>query len=149
MLLYLILILSKKIWEINFKKLEINILFDCARLISDENKYFNLLIICGLCNFCYSLGIPYSLSLIGDSDFKIRLKEIDDEHSNIYLQKLFDCAFIKRNITQLPACLKYFMDKYPPKDKEINSVFYIFTNGFDEELKKTKGWKNKIFNEPI
>ena len=83
-------------YEINFKNLEINILFDCTRLISNENRYFNLLLICGLVNCCYSLGIQYSLSLIGDSDFKIKIKSIEEEHSEIALQMLYDCAFIKR-----------------------------------------------------
>ena len=133
--------------EFILDKLEVNILFDCARLISDENKFINFLLICGLVKCCYSLGISYSLSLIGDSDFKIRIKSIDDEHSDIFLQKLFDCAFIKRNLTQLPACIKYFIDNFKPKDNNINRVFYIFTNGFDEELKKIKAWKNKIFND--
>ena len=111
------------------------------------NKYINILLICGLVKFCYSLGIPYSLSLIGDSDFKIRIKSLEDEHSDLYLQKLLDCAFIKRNLTQLSACLKYFIDNFKPKDNNINRIFYIFTNGFDEELKKVKAWKNKIFND--
>ena len=135
-------------YEINFKNLEINILFDCTRLISNENRYFNLLLICGLVNCCYSLGIQYSLSLIGDSDFKIKIKSIEEEHSEIALQMLYDCAFIKRNITQLPACIKYFINKYPPKEINKNSVFYIFTNGYDEELKKIDEWKTKIFNNP-
>ena len=119
-------------YEINFNNLEIHILFDCTRLISNENKYFNLLLICGLVNCCHSLGISYSLSLIGDSDFQIRIKSIYEEHSEIFLQALFDCAFIRRNITQLPACIKHFIDKYPPKEKTTSSAYYIFTNGFDE-----------------
>ena len=55
--------------------------------------------------------------------------------------------FIKRNVTQLPACLKYFIDNYPSKDESINKVYYIFTNGFDDELKKCKAWQSKIFND--
>ena len=134
-------------FEINFSNLEIHILFDCTRLISNENKYFNLLLICGLANCCYSLGISYSLSLIGDSDFQIRIKSTYEEHSEIALQALLDCAFLKRNITQLPASIKYFIDKYPPKEKEKNRAYYIFTNGFDEELRKINAWKTKIFND--
>ena len=68
---------------------------------------------------------------------KVRIKNIDDPHSEILLQKLYDCCFIKRNVTQLPACLKFFIDNYPAKD-DNNRVYYIFTNGFDDELKKCK-----------
>ena len=85
-------------FEINYKNIEVNILLDCAIIISNENKYFNMLLIFGLANCCYSLGIPYSLSLIGDSDFKIRIKSINEKHSYSALQRLFDCVFIKRNI---------------------------------------------------
>ena len=138
---------DQKNYEFNFNKIEINILFDCARLISDENKYINILLICGLVKCCYSLGISYSLSLIGDSDFKINIKSIEDEHSDLYLQKLLDCAFIKRNLTQLSACLKYFIDNFKPKNDDMNRIFFIFTNGIDEELKKVKAWKSKIFND--
>ena len=60
---------------------------------------------------------------------------------------MLDCAFIKRNITQLPASIKYFIDKYPPKEKEKNRAYYIFTNGFDEELRKINAWKTKIFKD--
>ncbi len=59
------------------------------------------------------IKIPYTLSIIGDSDMKVRIKTIDEPHSEILLQKLYDCCFIKRNVTQLPACLKFFIDKYP------------------------------------
>ena len=131
--------------EILFNKLEANIIIDLARTISNENRYFNMLMVCGLAYALYSLKIPYSLSIIGDSDMKVRLKNIEEPHSELLLQKLYDCCFIKRNVTQLPACLKYFIDNYPSKDESINRVYYIFTNGFDEELKKCKAWQSKIF----
>ena len=47
----------------------------------------------------------------------------------------------------MPACLHYFINKYPPKEETINSVFYFFSNGFDEELRKIEAWKSKIFND--
>ena len=134
-------------YEILFNKIEANIIFDLARTISNENRYFNMLMVCGLANALYSLKISYSLSIIGDSDFKVRIKNIDEPHSELILQKLYDCCFIKRNVTQLPTCLRYFIDKYPIKEEFKYRVYYIFTNGFDEELKKCKAWENKIFND--
>ena len=132
--------------EILFNKLEANILLDTSRTISNENRFYNMLIICGLTTALSYLHIPYTLALIGDSGFKIRIKNADEPHNKLSLQKLYDCCFIKRNVTQLATCLKYFMDKYPAKDESINRVYYIFTNGFDEELKKAKAWQTKIFN---
>ena len=54
--------------EILFSKLQANIIIDLARTISKENRYFNILMVCGLASALYYLKIPYSLSLIGDSD---------------------------------------------------------------------------------
>ena len=133
--------------EILFNKLEANIIIDLARTISETNKYFNMLMVCGLACALNFLKIPYTLSAIGDSDFKVRIKELEEQHSELNLQKLYDICFIKRNVTQLPTCIKYFLEKYPPKNDSNNSVYYIFTNGFDQELKKCKAWKNKIFND--
>jgi len=42
--------------------------------------------------------------------------------------------------------LKLFIDNYPAKD-DNKRVYYIFTNGFDDELKKHKNWENKIIND--
>jgi len=133
--------------EILFDKLEANIIIDLARTISNENRYYNMLMICGLACALYFLNIPYTLSAIGDSDFKVRIKDSTEPHSELILQKLYDICFIKRNVTQLPACLKYFIDNYPAKDESINRVYYVFTNGFDDELKKCKAWQSKIFND--
>jgi len=133
--------------EILFNKLEANIIIDLARTISNENRYFNMLMICGLACALNFLSIPYTLSVIGDSDFKVRIKNANEPHSDLILQKLYDICFIKRNVTQLPACLKYFIDNYSPKEESINRVYYIFTNGFDDELKKCRAWQSKIFND--
>ena len=106
-----------------------------------------MIMVCGLAHALNYLSIPYTLSAIGDSDFKVRIKDSEEPHSELIFQKLYDICFIKRNVTQLPACLKYFIDNYPVKDESINRVYYVFTNGFDDELKKCKAWKTKIFND--
>ena len=133
--------------EIMFDKIEANILIDLARTISNENRFFNMLMICGLATALFYLNIPYSLFLIGDSNMKVRIKSVDEPHSELILQKLYDCCFIKRNLTELATCLKYLIDNYPAKDESINRVYYIFTDGFDYELKKYKAWQAKIFND--
>jgi len=132
--------------EIPFKNIEAHILVDCARTISNENRVLNMLFVCGLANALNNLEINYSLNLIGDSAMKVRIKETSEPHSELALQKLYDCCFIKRNVTQLASCVKYFLD-YSKEDKSINSVYYVFSNGFDDELKKLKAWQLKIFNE--
>ena len=60
--------------EIPFRDIEANILLDCTRTISDENKLFMMLITCGLTSALNSLEIPYCVGLIGDSSFKIIIK---------------------------------------------------------------------------
>ena len=130
--------------EIMFNKTEANIMIDLARTISYENRYFNMLMICGLSYALNCLKIPYTLNLVGDGGVKVRIKNIEEPHNELILQKLYDCYFIKRNITHLPTCLKYFIDNYKPNDDSINSVYYIFTNGLDEELKKYKAWQKNF-----
>ena len=105
-----------------------------------------MLIVCGHASALYSIIIPYTLSIIGDSDMKVRIKNIDDISVKFFYKNYYDYCFIKWNLTQLPACLKFFIDNYPAKDNN-NRVYYIFTNGFDDELKKCKAWQNKIFND--
>ena len=51
--------------EILFNKLEANIIVDLARTISNENRFFNILLVCGLVSALYSIKIPYTLSIIG------------------------------------------------------------------------------------
>ena len=132
-------------YEIKFNKIEANIIIDLARTISYQNRFFNMLMICGLTYALNCLNIPYSLNIIGDSDMKVRIKNIEDPHNSLFLQKLFDCYFIKRNLTHLPNCLKYFIDNFK-HDESINNVYYIFTNGLEEELKKYKAWKRNFFD---
>ena len=132
--------------EILFKNLEAHILVDVARTISKENRYFNMLLVCGLASALNYLRIPYSLSLIGDSNFKIRIKETREPHDDLILRKLYDCCFIKRNITSLASCIKYFLDKDTTENDSINKVYYIFSNGYDYELAKYKSWRDNIFN---
>ena len=120
--------------EIPFNNIEAHILVDCARTISNENRVLNMLFVCGLANALNNLEIKYSLNLIGDSAMKVRIKEASEPHSELALQKLYDCCFIKRNVTQLAGCIRYFLDFFN-EDKSINNVYYIFSNGFDDELK--------------
>jgi hypothetical protein len=81
--------------EFPFKKLEVNILLDCARTISETEKAHVMLQVCALATAFYSLEIPYLISLVGDSGFKVVLKQFKDKHSIDYLQKALDCIFIK------------------------------------------------------
>ena len=81
--------------EIPFKNLEVNILIDCARTISEIEKAHIILQVCSLATAFYSLEIPYLISVVGDSGFKVALKKLTDNHSIDYLQNALDCIFIK------------------------------------------------------
>jgi hypothetical protein len=94
--------------EIHFKNLEVHILVDVARTISKENRYFNMLLICGLASALNYLRIKYSLSLIGDSNFKIRIKEVNEPHDDLILRKLalsLLCSSINLFIISLSSSL--------------------------------------------
>ena len=135
--------------EIPFKNLEINILIDCARTISDTEKFFVMLQVCAFASVFYSLEVPYLISLVGDSGFKVVLKELDDEHSIENLQKVLDCIFIKRFNTNIASCIKTATDKFKTLENEnCQRVFYMFTNGLDEEFALYEQWKERIFTNP-
>ena len=135
------------IQEIPFKNLEVNILLDCARTIGDTEKFFVMLQVCALTTVLYSLEIPYLISVVGDSGFKVVLKELDEEHSIENLQKALDCIFIKRCNTNIASCIKTATDKFKSLDFDnAHRVFYMFTNGLDEEFSLYDQWKDRIFN---
>ena len=103
-----------------------------------------MLITCGLTSALNSLEIPYCVSLIGDSSFKIIIKSFEEPHSEEVLQRIMECIFISRYKTDLATCIKYAIDKFPHNLKYI--VFYTITNGMDPELRKINQWKESIFN---
>ena len=134
--------------EIPYKNLEVNILLDCARTIGDEEKFFVMLQVCALTTVLYSLEIPYLISVVGDSGFKAVIKELDEDHSIECLQKALDCIFIKRCNTNIASCIKTATDQFKTLDENSHRVFYMFTNGLDEEFALFDQWKDRIFVHP-
>ena len=130
--------------EISYKNLEVNILIDCARTITDSEKYFVMFQVCALATAFHSLEIPYLISLIGDSGFKVVLKNVFDEHSNENLQKVLDCIFIKRYKTKIFSCIKA-INNYKVLDNDSHRIFYIFTNGLDEDFAIIDQMKDRAF----
>ncbi len=80
------------------------------------------------------MEIPYLISVVGDSGFKVVIKELEEEHSIENLQKALDCIFIKRCNTNIASCIKAATDKFKTLDENTHRVFYMFTNEFDEEF---------------
>ena len=73
--------------EFPFKKLEVNILLDCARTISETEKAHAMLQVCSLATLFYSLEIPYLISLVEQLIYlKIIMKMMDLKESFIYLR---------------------------------------------------------------
>jgi len=135
--------------EFPYKNLEINILLDCARTIGDTEKFFEMLQVCALATVFHSLEVPYLISVVGDSGFKVVLKELDEEHSIENLQKALDCIFIKRCNTNIASCIKTATDKFKSlKGDDAHRVFYMFTNRLDEEFSLTVHWRDRIFINP-
>lgn len=51
--------------DLPWSTMSMNILIDCSENINKENKIYNMMIICGLTEAVTTLGIPYSVSVIG------------------------------------------------------------------------------------
>ena len=134
--------------EIPFKNLEINILLDCSRTIEDNEKFYVILQVCALTTVFHALEVPYLISVIGENGFKVVLKDLDDEHSLENLQKVLDCIFIKRGETNIASCVKTAIDKFKTLNQDSQRVFYIFTNGLDEEFALYDQWEERILNNP-
>ena len=132
---------------IPFNNLEVNLLVDCSRYISNEAKYFNVILFCGIANALNALKIRYSIGLVADYQFKIELKTVDNPHNNKYLQMVLDCIYCDRLLTRYASCINYAIEKFQTKNK-INSdrVFIMISNGLDKELKLRKKWEEKFFN---
>lgn len=94
----------------------------------------------------YSLEIPYLIAVVRDSGFKVVLKELNEENSIEHLQKALDYIFIKRSNKNIASCIKTATDKYKSLDNDnSHRVFYIFTDGLDEEFALYEQWKERIF----
>ena len=132
---------------IPFKMLEVNLLIDCSRYISNEGKYFNVIITCGIARALNALKIKYSIGLVADYQFKIELKTIEDSHDEKYFQMILDCIYCCRLMTHYASCIDFAREKFNTRNKNNSErVFIIISNGLDKELKLRKKWAEKFFN---
>ena len=131
--------------EIPFNSTEANIIIDVSRTIGDNDKLFNVLILCGISLGLNSLEIPYAITLIGDGLFNIVIKQASEPYNPLIFQKVLDCIFIRRCNTELASSLKICQNYYKNKN-DINKLFIIITNGLDEELCLIEQFKNEIIN---
>jgi len=136
--------------EISFSNIAVNILVDCSSFISDENKIFNMFIICALTDALTALEIPYSAAVIADQNFKCIIKTFDEDHSFQVLQRICDCLLIKRYKTKLASSIKFAIDSMQyTYDKNRNQrAIFTFSDGLDEQLILTKSWKDSILINP-
>ena len=132
--------------EIPFNHIAVSILVDCSSFISDENKIFNMMIICALTNALTALEISYSAAVIADKNFKAIIKPFEEPHSALCLQRICDCLLIKRHRTNLASSIKLAIDsmKWTNNKNIKHRAIFAFTDGLDEQLILTKEWSQKI-----
>ena len=140
--------------DIPFLNEGVSILIDCSGYINKENKLFNMHLICGLTEGLNSIGIPYSVALISDENFKRIIKTYNTPHNKYELQKIYECYMLPRYRTNLAKSVKFGIDnlKYDSnkttEEGKINSntAYFIFTDGMDENLYFGKEFKDNLFN---
>ena len=132
--------------HIPFSQLCVNILVDCSCFISNENKMFNMMLICAMTYALDVLGVPYSAAVFSDSNFKCIIKTFEEKHSPFVLQKICDCLLIRRLCSNLPAIIKYGIDNMEHSTRKQRAVF-TFTNGLDEQIILTKSWAESLFTK--
>ena len=130
-----------------YNQICVNILFDVSFFISDENKLFNMFLLCCVITALSNMEIPYSVTLISDENFKCTIKRFSDEHSLENIQKIFDCIFVRRFYTNLANNTKYAINNlyYQPKEERPYRAFITFSNGLDERLFMADNWESKVF----
>ena len=64
-------------------------------------KITNMSILCAMTLVLNNLNIKYSIGLFGEEDFKIIMKQFDEEHSLLILQQVYECLMMKRYRTNL------------------------------------------------
>ena len=132
--------------EIRFNNLEINLIFDCAKIINTFQKYIYFIIIIGLINAFSSLKINYLFSIVGDCQFKAVIKDFNEPHSKNIIKRIFECITIQRYRTNIASCAKIALDKFPILNENNKRIFYFFTNGIDDEYNLYDEWNKEIFN---
>ena len=132
--------------EIPIKTLEINIIFDCTRIINTYHKYIYFILIIGLINALSYLEINYNFAIVGDSKFKAVIKDFNEPHSLKIIKRIFECITIPRYRTNIASCVKTAIEKFPTKDKNNKKIYYFFTNGLDDEYKLYDEWNKEIFD---
>ena len=116
--------------NIDLNKKCVTILLDCSVYIPPNKKITNMLILCAMTMVLHNLKINYSIGLFGDEDFKVIIKQFEDEHSLFILQQVYECLMLKRYRTNL-ASVVWFAQK---NVKFIGSHKYNFYNIHPEQI---------------
>ena len=145
-------LLKKNTVELNKKC--VKILLDCM----PNKKIINMTILCAITMVLNNLNIKYSICLFGEEEFKIIMKQFDEEHSIFILQKVYECLMMKRYRTNL-ANVVYFAKTSTKFIGENNKsdfyknhpeqIIFIISDGLDEELKCIHQWKILIKDKSI
>lgn len=135
-------------YEIPYENMCANILIDCSGYINNINKIYNLIAVYGLLEGLYELKIPYSITMISDENFRAVIKDFNEAHSKEVIQKILDCAMIKRFKSNYAKNLKFSIDnlKYYNSNRK-QRAFYLFSDGLNEDLKLSKSWADLILND--
>ena len=75
----IIRLMNKKNDNFIFKKKCATILLDCSVYIQPNKKIINMLILCAMTIIFINLNIKYSIGLFGDGDFKLIMKQFEEE----------------------------------------------------------------------
>ena len=142
------------IQKLNKEKITLNnkfmsIFLDCSVFIKPYKKIINMLILCAMTMTLHSLNIPYSIGLFGDEEFKVIVKQYEEDHSIFILQQAYECLMLNRYRSNLSSVLNFakcneFLNN--KNDNYKDRIFYFITDGLDEELSLIKEWKNIIKN---
>ena len=132
--------------NINYEKISICFIIDCSLYLNIEIKLLNLLIITSIIKTLYIINIQFAILLSADDNFKIIIKDFDDDI--IYedlIEILYEAMIIKRYRNNILKTMKTSLDLM--KNKERNIIFLGFFDCLDESFFYINYWLKNILND--
>ena len=133
--------------NINYQKTSICFIIDCSSYLNIEIKLVNLLIILSIIKILYIIDIQFAIFLSADNNYKIVLKNYDDDYI-LYedlIEILYETIIIQRSRNNILKTLKTCIDYL--KNKERNTIYIEFFDCMDESFTYVNYWLNNILND--
>ena len=133
--------------NLNFHDISFCFIIDCSQYLIPEMKLFNLLMILSIIKILYIVDIQFSIFLTADDNFKVILKDYDDDFIDYedLIEILYETIIIERFMNNILKTLKTAIDYL--KNKNRNTLYIGFFDYMDESFTYQNYWIENILND--